>query len=554
MRGVSGVSLRTSIYSFIFIQIFWVSVFAQDNKSYRLRDSSEASTPCGVYLSFMKDSTMGQKVADLTKESLDEFFAQNPDLGPRVVWVDRRSGKRLEKKEDLEKAFQNGYAKMEVDQPVLFGVGVPFTKKSQRAVADLIRRAARDRNTPNPVKIRILSRPKLERIDGPRWARPVLAAIEYGNYMWQETRYFFPSASLDYQPPVPAEKKSAYGKLMTANTVQQVVITAKAIASPELTIAGAIGGGIVNYSNSYGTGVYRKFINNWIMRANRFETGNIVGLIRNNVDQFARNLFLSSFFTVEIYWLSKMFEWDKLAAMGTAEGWYQMAVTKWSSAVMNVLWRFFYYKAIGGFETRMEKQGRKDDARRTAGRFEWLGTILGTPAFLVASMAPKDAGWIIPIVGDFQLQVTTAHWMMLAVGGLFAAFHVGIFKMEPWVERFDWIHEKVLKFARFLRLKKPVDRLERATREPYERIYRMDDPAAEEDRDEAALAEMEAQRSQIKEQMGLIILDHLKMDPAVERVFEENPELKRLAARDLGLWKALSEMEFEVPLNRPLPE
>jgi hypothetical protein len=540
--GLRGVSFGSRIW-FFFIGFLCVSLLALldpcQAQEFRLRNPNESKTPCGVYLSKSSfDTTTGEKIAELTRESLDEFFAKNPDLGPRLVAIDKRSGRLLSTDQEIDQALREGHLQFRVDEPVIFGVGLPISTVEQKKFEQMIREAAKNK-LKNPVKVRIISKPKWRNLGGPKWARPVMAAVEFGDYLKQELIYVFPMKNNDHQPPVKAEFDSTKAKLWTANTFQQIIITAQALFGDKVSLASAVAGGVVNYGNSYVTGVYRKFISNWMLRGKRADSKSIFGKARNFSETFVRNLLLSSFFTIEIYWLSKLFEWDKLAAVGTVEGWYHMLVTKWSSALINVLWRYFFYDAITKFESRMESMGRKEDARRTAAHFELLGSLMATPAFLISSMADPKSGWIFPIVGDFSLQLTAAHGVMLGVGALFLAFSLNIFKMDPWVERFDWTHSKILLLASKLGLSKKVDEIERESRKSYESRVGLDQGFLRSEPQPEAPDPYE----DLREKMGLRLLEVLKLDPALRAAIEKRDDLRLRLARDRSLLELLAKKE-----------
>ena len=507
------------------------SAFSQ-NKQVRIRNPYEGATSCGWYLvQSAEDTTTGEKVAELTRQSLDEFFAKNPDLGPRMAPIHSKTGRLLETEKDILAALESGSLEFKIVEPILFGVGVPISKKAQAAFKQDVL-AASAGHAENPIHVRFISKPKLEKLDGPTWARPLTAVIEMGNYLRQELIYWFPMKSNDYQPPVAAERQSTKAKLWTSNTFQQLVITGQALFGSTISIASAVGGGIVNYGNSYVTGIYRKVIQNWMARANRSDPKSVFGKARNVVDQFSRNLLLSTFFTVEIFWLSKMFEWDKLAAIGTGAGWYHFLLTKWSSAFINVIWRFFYYEAIGKFETRMEEAGRKEDARRTASRFELVGTLLGTPGFLIASMADPKSGLIIPILGDINLQLTPAHGAMIAVGLLFAMFSTGILKMEPWVDRFDAIAAKISSAKELLGLKKRSKEIQEAVPQPAL------DPLK---------AEYNTETADIRRSVGMRLLEVLKIDARFRKVLDQRPDLKERLVQSDSLWNLFNQ-KLDLPV------
>jgi len=525
MRVGSFSFCRVVAYSILSLLILFSSIFAQ-GKQVRIRSPYEGTTSCGWYLvQSAEDTTMGEKVAELTRESLEKFFKENPDMGPRMAAINSKTGRVLETEKDIVAALENNTLEFKIVEPILFGVGVPISKKAQEAFKEDVIAASYGR-AENPVHVRFISKPRWQKTEGSFWTKPFRAVIELGNYVRQEMTYIFPMKGNDFQPPVPAERQSTKAKLWTSNTFQQLVITGQALFGSTVTMAAAIGGGIVNYGNSYVTGVYRKVIQNWMARANRSDPKTVFGKVRNLADQFARNLLLSTFFTVEIFWLSKMFEWDKLAAIGTAEGWYKFFLTKWSSAFINVIWRFFYYEAIGKFETRMEEAGRKEDARRTASRFELVGTLLGTPGFLIASMADPKSGLIIPIVGDINLQLTIAHGAMIGVGLLFAAFSTGIFKMEPWVDRFDMVANKITKLKEMLGLKKRKKEAPAATLEPELATLQ---------------SEYNTEQSDLRRSVGMRLLEVLKIDVRFRKVLEERPELKEKLVQSEALWNLLDQ-------------
>jgi hypothetical protein len=532
--------------SFVFISLLLAPLLAgaePSSEPAKLRNANRDKTPDGLYLSSDLDTTMGTLVSGLSAEAIGEFFAQHPELKPRLVMIDRRTNRHLTKAEDINRSYEEGHLDFAIERPVLFAVGVPRSASKQRKLKDEIERLATENEIPELPKLRMIWRPERKPVtEGGALVRPALVVMEWGRYLTDEFVYMFPSLQNHAQKPIRAERETAYAKLITANTFQQLIITAKALVSPDITLISTVAGGITNYGNSYVTGVYRKFISNWLSQGNRSDPSTRWGKIRNRADQFTRTLLMSSFFTVQIYWMSRLFEWEKFSQIATLEGWRELGLAKFSSAVINVIWRDYYYQAILGFEKRMELKGRKEDGRRTASRFELLGTLIGTPAFLIASMQDPKAGWTLPLWGELSMQVTTAHLAMLGVGALFASFHYGVFKMEPWVERFDRIHARVLKAGRMVGLARFIDKTERTTR-------RAHPPLSEQAEYSGSGADFRPAPETVNTKLGATVIDLVRLDAQTAKTLTDQPELKKKISASSRLWKLFGSKSEDLPLR-----
>lgn len=536
---------------FCLLFLIVVGLFAETHaESKRLRDPSPKETPCGFYLSSMAHDTNGVKVADFDAEEFRLAVRANRSaFEPRITYVHRLSGRAFQTAEGFKQAFEEGNAEPILDFPIVAIVGNPILGNGAKSNRQMAEQVLQEEGIEH-YGLLILNRPVQPSISSPGWLRPGAWALEKVHLGFQNIVYQFPLFGADKQKPQLSEIKSMKGKLITANTVQQLALYSQVFfpMSPTgaLTFTAATAGGMINYTNSYFTGKYRKFISNWFNRS------------RNEAERFAKNAILSTFFIVEMHSFKTLVspaldfvmhvpasfhDWAQYLPMefldlasAQPEAWKELAVAKWFSGVLNIGWRYFYYKAIHGFERRLESEGRIDDARRTAARFEWFGTALATPAFLYSIFAPKDAGIPIEVLGHHLAQLNYGHLGMALVGATFAAFHYGLFKMDPWVDRFDRIHEgvksgaravsglgkciagKCLGAAKFVAngfgLEPAVDRLESYIRSLYERNY-------ESDRDSEVSPPV---ASDIQELMGV--------DPRVSSIIENDPALVELVARD----------------------
>lgn len=419
-------------------------VFSQD--AFRLRESSEEKTPCGIYLATVHHQTNGLQFASFEAEDFRRSVRENKaELYPKLTYIHANNGRAFLEAHDLLKALEEGRAKPVIDYPLIAVVGAPLIGSQAKQTHATIEQILKEEGIEGAT-ILLLNRPVTPEWEAKGITKPIVQVGKYAHRLLQEIFYLAPLWGRDYQEPVPDEITTMKQKLATANTFQQLILFGKAAIDPATTLTAVTVGGGINYLNSYATGKYRKVISNWFGRA------------KTGAHQILSNSMLTAFFVTEIYWgklllepaVESLFYWKpylpiEFLEIATLEGWASFATAKFSSLVLGVAWRYYYYKAILGWEKKMEGLGRVDDARRTAARFELVGTLLATPAFLLATLMPKDEGLLIPIVEawNLNLQLGLPHAVMGGIAGLFFAFHKGWLSMDPYVERFDRTHELI---------------------------------------------------------------------------------------------------------------
>lgn len=419
------------VFQFLSVFVLFLSfplfLSSAAEKHVRIRDPK---VKCGIYFSSSVDSTTGVKVAGLSEEGIRRVKEELPKTEARLVYLNRQTGKPFKSAEALKKGLEDGIAKAYVDRPAVYAVGVPHFGLKRGALMKKLRSAVQDLGLENVVKVNAIGRPVRPDYGGNAVTRPVMMALEVSSLASQKFFDLFPMFigryNQDYQRPDRGEVEAMLTKLVFANSLQQGIL----FASQPLPMA--LFGGVANYGNSAATGGYRKVISNWFNRAS------------NSVDDLARKFMLTAFFTVELYWFSRILDPEVVAELGMSgsldpanwgsmvgeitditqgQAWLHLLGAKWSAMLFSVLWRTPYYRGIHGWEARMERDGRIKDARRTAGRFELLGTLIATPAFLIASMQPQDAGFLLRIMGQPVMQLGIPHLAMGLIGGLFQAFH-----------------------------------------------------------------------------------------------------------------------------------
>lgn len=500
----------------ISIFVIFTQAFAGE-KPKLLREGDPTKTPCGLYLASLVDNSTGEKVADPTPESLHAFFKSNPDLSSKLVYVDKNSGKSFKTAEDLRKAIEAGTAMAVMNTPELVWVGLPKWGAKKRELVGLTKELLEDSAPESKAVVRDLWRPNREMSSLPA-------------YVYQQIRYLFPSVKLDYQKPLPAEKSAAYWKLLVSNGSQQVFLF---FVRPWHV---ALSTGAVNFINSYYTGVYRRFLSNWFNRS------------ANAPARWARNIGLSAFFTTDLYWAGRE-SWEKFKAIASVEGWRKFAVEKWGSTAFGVVWRYFYGQGIAKWEKEMALQGRAADARRTAGRLEFIGTFVTTPAFIWSAIAPTR--FMLSIMGYDVMGLNEGHLMMMAVGAFGALHYYKIpkaylnpafwvkrmmgskregelerFTWDPWVDRLDRFHEFNKGWAGSIGLTRAVDFIERTVRLAGSVGWRKNGNGVDESTgpingDVRKLIDMDKD-----------LVKWLEQDPELYKMMQEDPELRRLIATD----------------------
>jgi len=462
------------------------ALFADENKPKRLRQPDAKKTPCGLYLSDLADSSNGIKVAEPTVESVIEFFDKNPDLIPKLAYRDYTSSKGYASPDDLKQALEAESAEPFVNSVELSWVGLPRWGKRTRELMALTEKKLQEKYPKIKIKVRNLWRPNRE-------------MSNLISYLSQEALYLFPSIKLDYQEPIPSEVNSAYSKLVMSNGSQQIFLF---FVKPWPI---AVTTGAMNFVNSYYTGVYRKFLSNWFSRS------------KGAPSRWTRNIGLSAFFNANLYWASMGF-WG----ITDPSMWADFAIHKWSSTAFGVLWRYFYGQGIIKWEA--DYAGHPSDARRTAGRLEFLGTFLTTPAFIYSVVGETVVN--VEIAGVPIMGLNGGHFAMLGVGALGALYYFKILSWDPWVKRLDRVHEFNRRWAAKIGLQDLIARVDEAVRRVRALGWRKENGNGQ-----AGAPSLNANIDDFID-LDQELVTWIKNDPRLHEAVHKDPELRKLIESD----------------------
>lgn len=381
---------------------FLEPVFGGDSKRVVLRDKS---TPCGVYLSSLANDAEGVKVADLSEESIDAYFASKPDLHTRLAYVNKMTGAIVHDPDAIRRGLHDKTLEPVFDRPELIIVGaplfdVPFVDRTKSKLLRLTRERAKELMG-HPIRVRAFGRP-----GGP------LKSV-------QRVVYFFPLPQ-DYQRPTRQEKMNTIYKLVVSNGSQQMIVFATNPMQVALTA------GAMNVLNSTVTGVYTQSMTNWFNRSG------------GGTSRFLRGVAVSAFFTTDIYWASRRTLEDFLKIL-TVSGWVEFAASKVWTVGLNVFWRFYYEQTINRWQREQEKLGHAAEARRVANNLKFLGTILTTPAFLYA--ASHGGSEILGVSTPFN----AGHFGMFLAGAASLPFYYGWLSRDQGVQRLNQVYSAMMK-------------------------------------------------------------------------------------------------------------
>ncbi len=440
-----------------------------------IRSPFASKTPCGLYLSTLRDSSTGVRVADATIESIEAYLSTKPDFAPRLVYVDKNNGKVITDPAVLRKGLEEGSVRPVIERPQLFIVGMPLWGAERAQVLEETQRILKEQLPDESVPVRTMGRPQSRLKDvserqsvGGWWnwlkrtGKKMAATVDLAA---QNVVYELPLPQFDYQRPTKGEIKTAGYKLLISNGSQQAFLF---FVKPWSI---ALSAGMVNTANSAATGVYEKWLANWFNRS------------RSETERLGKNLALSGFFSADLYWAAQP-TLEKFYEIATVAGWKTFALAKWPGVVFQVGWRYFLGQSLYRWERSMEERGQAADGRRTRNRLAFITTLLTTPAFIYATVAE---GWFpVKVFGQTLMTLNEGHFFQLLMGAIGALYYYGIpinpqwywnkltlsqgsvdpkkMSWDPWVERLDRLHGFNQKWAARLGLRWLVDKVEAGVR------------------------------------------------------------------------------------------
>ena len=473
--GGGVIPFKASVFlGFALSFLIGFAVFANSDAKV-IRSPFAHKTPCGVYLSSLRDSSTGVRVADATIESIEAYLSSKPDFAPRLIYVDKTSGKVVTDPAALRKGLEQGSVRPVVERPQLFIVGMPLWGAERSQVLNETKRILSEKYSDESVSVRTMGRPELrfkdvsQRKSGGGWwswlkraGRKVVASVDLAA---QNVVYELPLPQFDYQRPTQGEVKTTGYKLLVSNGSQQAFLF---FVKPWYI---ALSAGMVNTANSAATGVYEKWLANWFNRS------------RSETERLAKNAALSGFFSADLYWAAQP-TFEKFAEIATAAGWKTFALAKWPGVVFQVGWRYFLGQSLYRWERSMEEKGQAADGRRTRNRLAFITTLITTPAFIYATVA--ESWFPVKIFGETVMQLNEGHFFQLFMGAVGALYYYGIprnpkwywskltlsdnkvdpkrMSWDPWVDRLDHLHSFNQRWAARLGLKWLVDKVETGVR------------------------------------------------------------------------------------------
>lgn len=496
--GGWGVRFQSRLAScVILIVILWAGFGFAAPELHTLRSPDPKKTPCALYLTSIIDTTQGLKVADPSESSVRDYFNQKPSLAPKLVYLDRKTVKRLSDAETLAQKIKDKEAFPRVDRPrfKIVGTGPSWLDPQTRKLKGLVSSLLKEKYPDQKIKVDVIWRPTLPDYSSlyRQGLNPlVIRALERLSYGAQRIVYTFPLLQ-DFQKPTRGELRTMTTKLSIANGIRQVVIIL--VKKPETPLSSVVLGGLVDLGNSVGTGIWEKALSNWFNRTIKYKRGESAPLgarLRSEAQRWAKNSMLGSFFTMDLYWASRPEIWPLVRKtvteglspevrelftklkIGTLEGWKDFVKGQWGSLVFNLLWRHFLQQSIYIWESDYGERVNQVDARRTRNRLVFWSTIITTPGYLYGIIFPR---WLsVHLFGYDVLHMNEGHFWMLFMGFVGSLYYWGVpdydfskkvwapATWDPWVKRLDSVHEKVLALGKHLRIDRALDRIEELTR------------------------------------------------------------------------------------------
>lgn len=342
-------------------------------------------------------------------------------------------------------------------------------------------------------------------------------------YAFHRFVYFFPLPQ-DYQRFTRDEIAAGATKL-AVNT--PISVASLAITNPAAVFVPV---SIVNFGNSSLTAVYSVVLANWFSRSPR----------EAHIERFGKNILLSSFFTIPLYWAGRG-SWEAFSTITSGAAWLTFLQTKWSAVAFNVAWRFFFSNGTYKWEQMAKdradllkrqdfesdeaflqaKQDIRNQARATRSRIETIASTIGTIGYLLAAVMPTN--FVPEAWGLEHFQYGWGHMIMTGIGSLGALIY---FKPEL-IDRFsvparlEALHGRVLGFAKKLRASRAVQVLERRVTSFYSKR-----------------ADREAQEGR-RFRQERDVREFFDLDDSLSRMLEENPRLLDLIHNSRELHRLL---------------
>ncbi len=311
------------------------------------------ATPCGLYLSQMNNGT-GIKVADLEETSIEAFFASRPDLEATISVVDSENLKPFDDFEALQKAVVAGRTKAEKKERYLFLVGLPWPKSQSQRIVDLVNAKVAGENFDFPPRVIALRKPSSTGI----------ARVK------EEMIYLLVPFASDAAPATPDEIKLG---------MQSVAISSGITIATQTVMQGiAVGlpASLMNMLFSICTTIFRPFWGNYFSRHDQ------------SPDKWLKQAWLTSFFTIGVYWASKIFT-PELSDIATLHGWLLLMSAKWPSVLFQTLWRTPMENGLNDFIQTESAKGNATESRRLAASIRRWGTIFSTNCWLISVLYGK---------------------------------------------------------------------------------------------------------------------------------------------------------------------
>lgn len=447
----------------LFLTLLFFSSFSDawsDSPLHRIRSGD---TPCGLYLSTKGQDSLGEKVAGLTAESIEAFFKSNPDLDTRSIYVDEKTGERLEDPAQLKEALQEGRANLIQDSKTLSLVGEwgKNLKQLDQLTKDLLER----QNLNAPVKVNRFGRPrsalkkgvylhsdgkyeKIARID-PREMRAVFGDPDFPKriqgksivlvglpYFGEKRKQVIrvtekltertgeeapvkapripPNSLKTMIDPVNLFRRFIYLFLLPQDfqppTGQEVntALTKLVVSNTSQTVVALIikPTGLPLNSLLMASGMnYGNSLGTGVFRK---ALSNWMNRSGSSMGRLIRGAMLSSFFVMDMFFASRGFR-----GFFSSMVWAELITNKWTAVATSLSWRFSYGNGVLKWEHNTETKD-PHRARTTASHLEFLGTLTATPFFIIASI--WDGGWTLRMAGQDLMQLNIGHIGMFTVG------------------------------------------------------------------------------------------------------------------------------------------
>jgi len=345
-----------------------------------VRDADVAEP--GLYELSEADPTMGFKVADLNKESIEFHFGRSEALGIETVYFDLKTGKVVPKEEADAKPEKHGTKR---SRPILAAVGVPLWGAERDEIMEMVEVGVKEMN--ESVGREDKDGPIVKAIPRPGGPNKFLQSIVYHSTPWKG----------DWVSIIRQEVRQGVQSVLISGGTGLALQLFFGIHEQGLwpALAIVIPAQAVNIFWSSLTTLLRGTFGNYYQRAkeitkplflSRFVDERMPGPIKRFLQHPTFMRVTGSW--VQQLWMSFVFGFTIFLAGGNHAA--DFFTKKLGSTLVNVWWRSPAENTLADFNTMEAKAGRGDEARAYSAKVRKITTIIATN-FWVYSYLTKDS-------------------------------------------------------------------------------------------------------------------------------------------------------------------